>query len=236
MGRASLHKTNQLRILELGSYIAPAYAGMILAEQGHQVTKWSKTDPIHDLINGDQLWDWINAKKKIEDRHFEEVLSLKRGDFDIIIDNVRADTWQKLHVSPENLANKLDVVWVSLRADDDKRSFDIIAQARAWGDFGTLPFFIGDTAAGLWLAFKALATGKGHHIIRHATCLAKLVEGEAQINMENRATYPFDQPNTYGVQNDIAYVVFKDEKITEPMRDYQWRLRNLPNEGGRFTV
>jgi hypothetical protein len=59
-----------MRILELGNYVVPAYAGMILAEQGHAVTKWTNgRDPILSLNRGDELWRWINHGKRTEDRH-----------------------------------------------------------------------------------------------------------------------------------------------------------------------
>ena len=51
---------------------SPAYAGMILAEQGHAVVKWTNgKDPILSLNRGDELWAWINHGKRIEDRHPE---------------------------------------------------------------------------------------------------------------------------------------------------------------------
>lgn len=224
-----------MKVLELGSYIAPAYAGMILAEQGHWVIKWTTDDPIHTLNRGDELWSWITHQKMIFETHARLVKDLKAGDFDIIIDNFRADTWTRWGINPAELAQQLDVTWVSLRADDDKRSFDVVAQARAWGDMGHLPFYIGDTAAGLWLAFKALAAPKGHHVIRQATCLAKLVEGElvAPKDMNN----PWDEPDTFGFNDrDEAVVIFKGETITEPSRDNAWRREHLANISGRYTV
>jgi hypothetical protein len=39
-----------MRVLELGTGVLPAYAGMILAEQGHHVVKWTHgKDPVLDL-------------------------------------------------------------------------------------------------------------------------------------------------------------------------------------------
>lgn len=224
-----------MRVLELGSYIAPAYAGMIFAEQGHHVTKWSIGDPIHTLHRGDELWSWINYKKTIFETHASNVQHLGDDDFDIIIDNFRADTWERWGIDPTDLAMKLNVRWVSLRADDDERSFDVIAQARAWGDMGDLPFYIGDTAAGLWVAFKALAAPIGHHVIRQAACLAKLVEGE--LVAPKNINEPWDEPGTFGFNDrHEAVVIFKGETITEPSRDNAWRAKHLANVGGRFTV
>lgn len=223
-----------MKILELGQYIAPAYAGMILAEQGHTVEKWSLTDPIHELNRGNELWQWITHNKTIHARHAQTLIDVQPNEFDIIIDNVRAETWAKWGINPETEAQRLNVTWVSLRADDNQRSFDVIAQARAWGNYGNLPFYIGDTAAGLWLAFKALAAPKGHHIIYQATVLAKLVEGEL-VAPKNLNT-PWDEPGTFGTYAQTAIVVYKGETITEPARDNEWRRNNLPNIDGRFTV
>ena len=225
-----------MRVLELGSYVAPAYAGMILAEQGHGVTKWTTTDPIHELRHGDQLWDWINHGKTLIGRHASEVTQLQPGMFDAIIDNARAATWERWGVDPAVEADRLGATWVSLRADDDGRSFDVIAQARAWGDIAPIvPFYLGDTAAGLWLAFKALAAPKGHHIIRQAACMAKLVEGELVVNRPPYE-YPWDAAG-YGVTlNGDAYVDFRGERVVEPPRDAHWRRQNLAHRDGRFTV
>jgi len=223
-----------MRILELGQYIAPAYAGMILAEQGHTVDKWTFNDPIHELNRGAELWTWINYNKTLSDRHASDITRIEANEYDIVIDNIRQDTWTKWNIDPATEAQRLNVTWVSLRADNNKRSFDIIAQARAWGNYGTLPFYLGDTAAGLWLAFKALSAPKGHHVIYQATVLAKLVEGELVAPKDTNN--PWDEPNTFGVYNNEALVVYKNETITEPMRDNAWRKANLPNVEGRFTV
>src|SRR5690606_9893180 len=130
--------------------------------------------------------------KTIAARHASSVVHLARGDVDIVLDNYRAAAWARWGIDPAVLAVELGVVWVSLRADDDGRSFDAVAQARAWGDKATVPFYIGDTAAGLWVAFKALAAPVGHHVVRQATCLAKLVEGE--LVAPHR---PWDGPGEY---------------------------------------
>lgn len=225
-----------MRVLELGSYVAPAYAGMILAEQGHGVTKWTTTDPIHELRHGDQLWDWINHGKTLIARHASEVTQLQPGMFDAIIDNARAATWERWGVDPAVEADRLGATWVSLRADDDGRSFDVIAQARAWGDIAPIvPFYLGDTAAGLWLAFKALAASTGHHVIRQGAALAKLVEGELVVDRP-AGRYPWDEGN-YGVTPDgVAVVEFRGERIEEPPRAAAWRRVHLMHSGGRFTI
>ncbi len=222
-----------MRILELGGYLAPAYAGMILAEQGHRVTKWANPgpDPLEQLHRGDELWAWVNHGKTVHrDRALEDVSTLTPGETDIIIDNVRAATWARLGVDPEVLASRLGVTWVSLRADDDGRSFDVIAQLRAWGDRGVLPFYLGDTAAGLWLAFKALAAPSGHHVIRQGACLAKLVEGELVAPVD--PSEPWDEPGTYGP----AGVLYRGEWVREQPRNDEWRRENLRHVDGRYQI
>jgi len=221
-------------VLELGQYVAPAYAGMVLAEQGHCVEKWyQQNDPVLGLHNGKQLWKWLQYGKVLQERHSREVVNIPKGRFDVIIDNHRADAWQRWGIDPAEVAEALDVVWVSLRADDDERSFDVIAQARAWGDRGMLPFYIGDTAAGLWLAFKAVATrSSGHYVIRQAAALAKLVEGELVVDRSQ----PWDAPGTYGFDEYGAYVEYRGERIVEPYRDDDWRRKHLEHDDGRFRV
>lgn len=224
-----------LQVLELGSYVAPAYAGMILAEQGHNVEKWTTNDPIHSLNHGTELWEWLTHKKTIKNLHASNIVNLEPGQYDVILDNTRLDTWYKRGVNPQHLARQLNVTWVSIQPDIGARSFDIIAQARAWGDKGTLPFYIGDTTAGLWLAFKALAAPVGFHTIGHATCLAKLVEGEETFQRPE-GMYPYDHPGTYMNTGSAAVVEFKGQRIVEPFRGREWRLENLPNNNGRFCV
>lgn len=225
----------QLNILELGSYIAPAYAGMILAEQNHTVTKWTRNDPIHDLLHGEDLWQWINHKKTVLDTHANNVALLQPNQYDIILDNTRLSTWHKRGIDPTKLAKHLNVTWVALTPNANTYSFDIIAQAQAFGNLGILPFYIGDTAAGLWLAFKALAAQPGYHQVGHATCLAKLVEGEETLQRPPNK-YPYDPDDSYTCNGQTAQVTFKNTTITEPMRDREWRLQNLPNRDGRFIV
>lgn len=230
-----------MRVLEIGTYVAPAYAGMIMAEQGHDVTKWiyGSPDPVRLLRDGDHLWSWLSAGKRIITVHASEVAALDPGDVDLIIDNVRADTWTRWGIDPRIVARSLGVVWVSLRDDLGGRSFDAIAQARAWGDhLGYLPVYLGDTVAGLWLAYKAMAAPPGHHVIHQAACLAKMVEGELVLDPDRSslATPPWDAPGTYGRTDTGVVVEYRGEKITEPYRDQGWRRRHLRHVDGRIIV
>lgn len=225
-----------MNILELGTNIAPAYAGMILAEQGHQVTKWTTDDPLAHQSHGRQLWDWLNHAKQVTPRHVMDLADLDPGTFDGVVDNFRAASWVKWGLDPAEIAERWRVPWVSMRADDDGRSFDVIAQARAWGDITPpVPFYLGDTAFGLWAAFKLLAMSPGHAVIRHATCLAKLVDGEAFLE-RGHEPYPWKQPGTYGWDGEHAFTIYHGERIEEPLRTVEWRRANLRHSGGRYSV
>lgn len=249
-----------LRILELGNYVVPAYAGMILAEQGHEVVKWTNgRDPLLKLHRGDELWAWINQGKTLKPRDaqwlahtlarwaerdavFDAVLNVRRMTPDIIIDNFLPGTLARWGIDPAALAEQYGIVWVSMRGEDGARSFDVVAQARAWGDFGEwIECWIGDTSGGLWVAFKALAMharGKsGHFVLGQASCLAKLVEGELVID-EPRWRHggnPFEV-ETYRMDDAGAEVEFKGETVREPRRDRAWRLANLWHENGRIKI
>lgn len=225
-----------MRILELGTNFAPAYAGMILAEQGHRVVKPFVDDPILRQRDGYALWCWVNeGKELIPNRRAGECLDLLANS-DAVIDNFRASTWERWGLDPGELARKHNLRWVSMRADDDGQSFDVLAQARAWGDITEpIPFYLGDTAFGLWAAFKLFNTQPGlHSVVRHATCLAKLVEGEGVVNRHGQR-YPWKRPGTYGFDGE-AFTIYKGQRLAEPLRDDQWRRRHLPNRGGRYTV
>ena len=232
-----------MKVLKLGSYIIPAYAGMVLAEQGHTVVKWvgQRPDPVQELAaGGDDLWAWINHGKTVVARHASDVAGLPPGHVDIVIDNIRAATWQRWGIDPAVEAERLGVTWVSMRADEGERSFDVIAQARAWGDhLGLLPAYLGDTAGGLWMAFKALAAPRGHHVLYQATCLAKLVEGELVVPVarDGRGS-PWDEPGTYGPDDSgAARVHYRGHTVREPLRDDEWRWHHLVHdEDGRYAV
>jgi hypothetical protein len=66
-----------VKVLEIGSYVSVAYAGMLLAEQGHTVEKWTQAgrDPILGLRSGDALWAWINHGKTVVDKHARRSLT-----------------------------------------------------------------------------------------------------------------------------------------------------------------
>ncbi|WP_129783986.1 CoA transferase [Promicromonospora panici] len=235
-----------MRVLELGSYVLPAYAGMVLAEQGALVTKWThpegRPDPVQSLRRGDELWAWINHAKHLEPRHAREAAALAPGSFDIVIDNVRAEAWKRWNVDPAFEADRLGVAWVSMRDEFDGRSFDAVTQARALMEHVPyLPIYIGDTSGGLWMAFKALAmtatSTVGHRVLRQSSCLAKLVEGELVVTEPRDDAPPWDEPGTYGAAADGTRVVYRGEEVIEPVRDTEWKLRHLNHDGtGRIRI
>lgn len=232
-----------MRVLELGTYIVPAYAGMLLAEQGHPVVKWvgERPDPVLGLDRGVELWAWLNVGKRVITRHAREITTVEPGEYDLIVDNIRATTWEAWGVDPVAEAKRLGVRWASMRDDlePDGRSFDAVAQARAWGDhIGYLPIYIGDTAGGLWLAFKALAAPPGHHVVYQATALTKLVEGELAVTATrlDPNTPPWDAPGTYGRDGDCVKVLYRGDWVTEPLRDATWRRQHLHHHDGRLTI
>ncbi|NYH77477.1 hypothetical protein FHR84_000791 [Actinopolyspora biskrensis] len=235
------------RVLELGSYVLPAYAGMILAEQGYEVTKWTNPaghpDPIQGLHRGDELWSWINHDKNLRPAHAREVIDLSPGDVDMVIDNFRSSAWQRWGLDPATEAARLRVPWVSMRDEFDERSFDAVAQARAVLEHGSYqPYYLGDTSGGLWLAYKAVVLShqatSGHHVLRQASCLAKLVEGELVVPAARSDGQPaWDPPGTYGSHGDGVRVIYRGEPVTEPARDHAWKLTHLHHDGtGRIVI
>jgi len=229
------------RVLELGQYIAPAYAGMLLAEQGYYVEKWvgpDREDPILGLLRGEELWEWINYRKFIKTKHAKNVVQLQNGEVDFIIDNLRRSAWEKWGINPKSEAERIGCVWVSLRDELGGRSFDAVAQARAWMRHTPyVPFYVGDTTAGLWMVFKATsALVNGHYVIGQSSALAKLVEGELMVDAVRGAHPPWDQPGTYGATEEGVEILYRGETVVEPIRDREWQLKNLHHLDGRITI
>ncbi len=233
-----------MTILELGNYVVPAYAGMILAEQGHRVVKWTNgRDPILSLNRGAELWAWINHGKCLEDRH-PEVLSGDLSDAfsdehpDVILDNFRPETLGRWGLDPAAIAVREGIRWVSMRSEVGDRSFDILAQARSWMEYAPwVPFWAGDTIGGLWLAFKALADRTpGHFTLGQASVMQKLVEGELVLDRP-----PFDgripwETEPYRFEEGHAVVEYKGRTYREPVRDMAWKLTHLRHRDGRITI
>lgn len=233
-----------MRILELGGYIIPAYAGMILAEQGHRVDKWTfGRDPIEGLRHGDELWRWINHGKRIihsplgDLPRYLDVMNSESPS--IVIENFRPSALTAAGIDPQALADEHGIRWVSMRADVGERSFDVIAQARSWMEYGPwMPFYLGDTAAGLWLAFKAMACQDyGHFVLYHASCLQKLVEGELVIERPESEfdSTPWDR-ELYSGWGDMARVAYKGQQMVEPARNRAWKLAHLHHRDGRIII
>jgi hypothetical protein len=232
-----------LRVLELGNFVVPAYCGMILAEQGATVEKWTNgKDPILGCRSGAELWAWINHGKMLVNR---PVASLP-GDppsVDIVIDNFRPSTLAGWGVDPAALTERHGWVWVSMRSEVGERSFDLIAQARSIREYGPhVPFWLGDTAGGLWVAFKApsmcLAGKAGHYVLGQSSVLKKLVEGELQVERPEPLpgnVVPWD-PDPYFMTDELAVIDYKGERLEEPIRLREWKLEKLWHVNGRMRV
>lgn len=230
-----------MRVLEMGLGIAPAYAGMILAEQGHEVTRWlgAAPDPVRELRHGEQLWAWLMAGKDAFQFHALLVERLMPGDVDVVLDNFQEETWCRWGVDPQLQAKRLGVVWVSLQAEDGGPTLDPVAQARAWGDHvGYLPVRIADTTAGLWMAFKAMSSPPGRYVLGQASCLAKLVEGEMVVEMDRSslATAPCDEPGESGRDGGVVRAAQGRVRAVEPLRGPAWRRAHLVHRDGRITI
>ncbi|HEY1292764.1 MAG TPA: CoA transferase [Chloroflexota bacterium] len=235
-----------MRVLELGNYVSVAYAGMLLAEQGFEVTKWVAPEPARDPIlgldHGDELWAWINAGKTLVARRAHELAQLPLGDVGIVLDNVRPATLASWGIEPATLAQRWAVVWVSLRSEVGERSFDVVAQARSWMEYGPwLPIYLGDTTAGLMMAFKALAKlarhEPGHYVLGQASCLQKLVEGELVVDAPLREQNTRWDLDEYWAGPDGAHVCYRGELLREPIRDRAWKLEHLYHDGaGRIRL
>lgn len=225
------------QVLELGNYIAPAYAGMLLAEQGYSVQKWiNDKDPILSLNEGDSIWKWINHKKELINKsvyqHINDI-----GNFEIVIDNFKPSTLQKWNIDPDAIALNHNLVWVSLRSEVDEISFDLLAQCRSWLEYcDWIPFYIGDTTAGLWMAFKAICSSPGHYQIGHASCLQKLVEGELILNpVRDKKSVPWDK-ESYKMHSGAALIQYKEQVITETIKNRDWKLKHLWHDRGRIII
>jgi hypothetical protein len=234
-----------MRILELGNYVVPAYAGMILAEQGHQVVKWvNGRDPILALNSGDALWRWINHGKQLEERH-PKLLALDWADVfepseapEIVLDNFRPATLESWQIDPARIAARWAIRWVSMRDELHDHSFDVIAQARSWLELGPwCPFWAGDTIGGLWLAFKALAAREaGHFTLGQASCMQKMIEGELMVDRPPaNGSIPWET-EAYRVEAGEAVVAYKGKTYREPIRDRAWKLEHLWHQDGRITI
>lgn len=233
-----------MKIIELGNYIAPAYAGMLLAEQGHTVHKWVKgnSDPIFRLKRGRELWDWINFKKHVIDgmHPAKDLESEYFAPGDAVIDNFKPETLARWGIDPKQFALDRGIVWVSIRSEVGQVSFDLLAQCRSILDFSPyIPFYIGDTVAGLFAAYKiAAARNPGHYPIGQASCLQKLVEGELILDEPRRGTsVPWE--TDYHVYDPIrrqATIEYRGETFTETVKNRTWKLQHLWHENGRIVI
>jgi hypothetical protein len=237
-----------MRVLELGAYIAPAAAGSYLLGQGWHVTKWVHPTDLDPIIThqrgGRALWEFYTEGKEIVPRLAGEVIDLgSSAPFDVVIDNHRPEAWRRWGVDLAERAARLGVTWVSIRDDLGGRGFDVVAQARAWGvDAPPVPFFIGDTTAGLMAAFVAathVARGEaGHWVVGQAGALAALREGELAVRPPDPIGW--HDPADYrlgglGGDRPGAHVAYRGHLIHEPLRDDVWRDEHLDHADGRLV-
>jgi hypothetical protein len=234
-----------MRVLELGNYLVPAYAGMLLAEQGAAVVKWHQgNDPILGLTHGADLWDWINYRKSLRQKHVQNIHNLEPHDWpDVVIDNFRPSALDAWGIDPAQLSRRMRCIWVSMRSEVGEISFDLVAQCRSWMEYAPhLPFYVGDTTGGLWLAFKAITMHAfrrpGHHVLGQATCMQKLVEGELAITPErDGVSLPWDKDEyRFDPETREAVIAYKGQTYREPVRDRAWKERHLWHDEGRMRI
>jgi len=209
-----------MRILEIGKYISVAYAGMLLAEQGHDVIKIAAAnDPILELRKGRELYDWINHGKTMMPRDELSVAEhVRRLNPDVVIENVPSLTPIK------------NVRWISIRPSGNlQKGFDILAQAQAFNGFN-VPFYIGDTVSGLFAAYLATASQKMHHTVGQAEALTKIMEGELVVEKpENGWDYL-----EYGINQDHATVDYGNKIHKERRWTQSDRMERLNHIDGRI--
>ena len=233
-----------MRVLELGNYVVPAYAGMVLTEQGHQVVKWTNyKDPLFDNRQGDELWAWLNAGKTVLARDARELTGewdvvLPGWKPDVVLENFRASTLASWGIDPVEMADRYGVRWVAMRDELGGRSFDLIAQARSWLEYAPwVPFWVGDTCAGLWMAFKAMASSEpGYFQLGQASCMQKLVEGELILERPDTPGRVPWETEPYHVDDSEAIVQYKGQTQREPIRSREWKLAHLWHESGRIRI
>jgi hypothetical protein len=103
-----------------------------------------------------------------------------------------------------------------------------------------MPFWVGDTVGGLWLAFKALAAGPGHHTIYQASCMQKLVDGELILDpprYRDRVHWETERYTvTDGPDGRVAEVAYRGRTYREPVRGRAWKLKHLRHRAGRIII
>lgn len=222
--------------------LPPAFAGMVLAEQGHEVTRWlapkgSEPDP---LTEDELVWWWSMHGKELTARHAKLASELSLGSFGGIIDNLRPDAWSRWGVDRDKVARRLGAPWITLVDDSGYRSTGAIAAARSWWALGQpVAPQLAETAAGLMLAFKLLANvaRPGLHRIGFAASLQKMMPAELMLgNAPERTRPPFD-PEWWADGRLVgARAEWRGELLTEVVRDRDWKLRHFRTGAGRVKL
>ncbi len=230
-----------MRVIEVGLGLPVAFAGMVLAEQGIEVHKWLKPGGHDPLFDRELAWWWSAHGKDLIPRHGRELATLRPGDCQGIIDNLRDDTWQAWGVDRAAVARRIGVPWVSLADDVGYRSTGAIAAARSWWAGGkALEPDIAETTAGLMMAFKLLAMrGRGRHCrLPFAAALQKMVPCELMQGKDRRRDEaPPIKPEWWADGRLVgAKAEWRGELLSELVRDRAWKLRHMPTAAGRVTL
>jgi hypothetical protein len=228
-----------LRVLEIGLGLPVAYAGMVLAEQGVGVERWLSPKMDDPLQTDELVWWWAMHGKELVSCHARMVATLQPRSVDAVIDNLRPATWAGWEIDREAIARRLGIPWVSLEDDLGYRSTGAIALARSWLEKGnTVPPELAETAAGLWMAFKTLAsrTRPGLHRLGHGSVMQKLVPAEMLLGKPGRVRSVLDPWMIREGQIAGAQSEWRGERLFEMTRDLEWKRSHLRSRAGRITI
>jgi len=227
-----------LRVLEIGLGLPVAFAGMVLAEQGHQVTRWLAPRHKDPLMEDELVWWWSMHGKELVGREAREAAGIKTGEFGGVIDNLRVEAWDRWGVDREAVARRVGIPWVSLVDDCGYRSTGAIASARSWWEPGQpISPDLAETTAGLMMAFKLLAahSRSGLHRLGFAACLQKMVPAELMLGKRPRPV-PLDPEWRSDGLLVGARAEWRGELLTEVVRDREWKRRHMNTSSGRVRL
>ncbi len=213
-----------MRILEIGKYVSVAYAGMLLAEQGHTVIKISANyEPILGLRKGKELLAWLNYNKIIYDNDNSKIETLvEKHKIDVVISNVPSVKLK--HCGKARL--------IQIKPTGRDKGFDIFAQAQIFSEFNFhAPFYIGDTVSGLFAAFLVTATDRLYSVVGQGEALQKIIEGELLVQ---RPVKGWDIEE-YGMGKKSAEVCYRGETLKQTKWTWQDKWEKLNHNLGRIS-
>jgi hypothetical protein len=213
-----------MRILEIGKYVSVAYAGMLLAEQGHTVIKMQANyEPVLDLKKGNELLSWLNDGKEVYPNTGVAVRDLvATHSIDTVISNVPT-------IAPDDCG---DARLIKIKPTGREKGFDIFAQAQIFSELGfKAPFFIGDTVAGLFAAFLATSTDRKYSVVGQGEALQKIIEGELLVT---KPVGGWDK-TLYEMNDFSARVEYRGKVLEQPKWSRQDKLNNLNHISGRIS-